>query len=322
MTGVYRFASLIAASLVVLSVAGCAAGMDRSQSQRQTTPLAKHDLESTEFFDGFTPAKLRAVDPCALLRSSGIEEYGVPASDTPGEIGSCSNFMKDHNGKSFNVSLYMRSDAFEVSEHRIGGLPASISADGNPCFVQVAYQGSKGMLSSPQAMQLQLDSAEAADPCSPAVQIMTRVVEQLRANPPIANRSPAELAGIDPCAMLDPVAARDALGGTTADPEPRGLHECGWAAANGVSVDLQFSTGEPQPSALPPADLGGRLASVVPNSGLSSCSAQWEHRRRPGTINGIELVQLTVYNQNKIPMDPCANAVNAARGVKAKLPPA
>ncbi|WP_344678188.1 hypothetical protein [Saccharopolyspora taberi] len=279
--------------------------------------MAQYDLKSTAFFDGFTPAKLRAADPCALLHATDLAKYGAPASDTPGELGSCSNFMKDHGGKPFNITLYLQSEAFDVSQHRIGGLPASISADGNPCFVQVAYQGSQGLLSEPQAMQLQLDT-KAGDPCSPAVQIMTDVVEKLRANPPIANRSPAELAGIDPCTMLDPVAVRDALGGATADPTPRGLHDCGWTAANDVNVDVKFSSMEPRAEGLPPADLGGVMASVIPSSGF--CTVEWEHRRRPGSINGIETVQLTVNNPNNVPMDPCANAVNAARGVKAKLP--
>ncbi|EQD84931.1 hypothetical protein A8924_6599 [Saccharopolyspora erythraea NRRL 2338] len=321
MTRVYRYASLIAVLPLVLTVAGCSAGTERTTGQRETVPVAKPDVESAAFFDDrLTAAKLRAVDPCALLRGTDLSEHGQPAGDVLSDLGACSNFMKTHDGGPFNVTLYLQADGFDFSKHRIAGLPAEITADSDPCFVRVAYQGAEGMLSSPRSMQLQLDT-ELPDPCSAAVQIMHEVVEQIRTNPPIADRGPAELSGIDPCTTLDPVVVRDTTMGVTASPEPAGIYACDWHADNGVDLKVDFATGTPETGTLPPADIGGVAAAVLPSSELNSCRVEWEHRRTPANVNGIERVQVQVYNNNnKIPMDPCANALNAARAVKAKLP--
>ncbi|WP_243792503.1 hypothetical protein [Saccharopolyspora gloriosae] len=92
---------MTATLLALLVAAGCAAGMGKETSQRETVPVAEFTVDADAVFeDAFAPNRLRAVDPCAALRSAGLDQYGEPASDTPGDLGSCSNFMKDHAASS------------------------------------------------------------------------------------------------------------------------------------------------------------------------------------------------------------------------------
>jgi hypothetical protein len=319
---VYRFTCFILAVFAVLLVTGCSTGMEKSHSQRRTVPVEQYNIEGNGFFGGLTPAKLRAADPCSLLRATDLSKYGVPGPDRRGELGSCSLSMKDHNGEAMDVALFMNNSAFEVGENRIGGLPASIDkASSGPCIVQAAYQGSDGAVGTPQVLQVQVDS-KLRDPCSLAVQIMNEVVERLRTNTPIANRSPAELAGIDPCFLLDPRAGPDPQVDATADPKPRGLYECVWEIPGGFRVNVSFASGPTGDGQLPPVDIGGVAAKVVPTFQEGSCRIEWEHRQPPGASTAIEKVVVIWDNESPMWSDPCVNAINVAREVKAKLPPA
>ncbi|MEV0700237.1 hypothetical protein AB0I53_20330 [Saccharopolyspora sp. NPDC050389] len=306
--------------LAVLLATSCSTGMEKSHSPRRTVAVEKYDIEGTKFFGGLTPAKLRAVDPCALLRATNLSQYGVPGSYGNGQFGSCSLPMTDHSGAAMDLALFMNNSDSDVGENRIGGLPAAVKkASSGPCLVRVAFQGSDGTAYTPQALGLQVDS-KLPDPCSPAVQIMTDVVEQLRTDPPIANRSPAELAGIDPCFLLDPLAGRDPQASATTKPKPRGLYECVWEAPSGVRVDVSFASGPAGDGELPPVDIGGVVAKVTPKPQEDSCRIEWEHRQPPGSWVGIEKIVVVLTNHG--PVDRCADAVGIAREVKSKMPPA
>ena len=184
-----RHVTLIAALLAVLAVAGCSTS-GRTDSQRRTVPVRHYDLDHPVLLDpALDPAKLRAVDPCATLRAVGLDRYGEPAGDTTGALGSCSNFMKDRGGKDFNLTLYLEGDLSDGSGHLVGGLPTDIAPNAGGCFVRSAYRGGDGPpFGMPKGLVVQL-SAETADPCSPAVQIMSDVIRVLRSDPPIGGRA-------------------------------------------------------------------------------------------------------------------------------------
>lgn len=313
--------TLTATLLVLLTAAGCATGMGRATSQRETVPVVEFDVDADAVFDdAFAPDRLRSVDPCAALRSAGLEQYGEPASDTRGELGSCSNFMKDHDGEQFNATLYLDNDVYNVDTHRIGGLPGEVLPEDETCFVRAAYQGSGAdVLGTRHGMQVQLLSDGATDPCSAAVQIMTRIVDTLRTDPPIGGGG-GSIASYDPCAMLNPVEARDALAGATAPAVARGLFRCGWTPENGVSANVRFGSGRVETGPVPPADLGGQFASVLPGATPGTCRVQWENRGVAKPSGDDELVEVSVSNAGRIPLDPCANAIGAARAARAKLP--
>ncbi|WP_263249163.1 DUF3558 domain-containing protein [Saccharopolyspora rosea] len=317
-----RHVTLIAALLAVLAVAGCSTS-GRTDSQRRTVPVRHYDLDHPVLFDpAFDPATLRAVDPCATLRAAGLDRYGKPARDTTGALGACSNFMKDRNGKDFNLTLSFEGDLSDGSKHLVGGLPTDIAPSEGGCFVRSAYRGGAGPpFGTPKGMVVQL-STETADPCSPAVEIMSDVVRVLRSNPPIGGRASGSLGAFDPCAMIDPAAARDAAAGASSRGEPDGIYACDWQPDNGVELHVEFTTGAPEPGSLPPADIGGAQASVTPSADMPSCRVEWEHRRNANSVGDSELVRVSVTNSNKLPLDPCANAVNLARTVRPKLPTA
>ncbi|MFR9729646.1 hypothetical protein ACL03H_10485 [Saccharopolyspora sp. MS10] len=316
-----RLVASTAALLAPLVLAGCATGTAREVSQRETVPVAEFDVASGAIFDdAFEPARLRAIDPCAALRSAGLESYGEPASDIPGEPGSCSNFMKDHAGEQFNVTLYLDNEVYETP-HRIGGLPAEVLPEDDTCFVRAAYQGSgTDALGTKFGMQVQLLSEGVADPCSPAVRILTSVAEIIRTDPPIGS-TPGSIASYDPCSMLTPVEARDALAGVTSPAEARGLFRCGWSGDNGMSAAVRFDAGRVETGPVPPADLGGgTFGSVLPGSIPGGCRVQWVHRGDTTPARDDELAEVSIINSGRLPLDPCAHAIGAARAARAKLP--
>ncbi|MEV0705127.1 hypothetical protein AB0I53_45430 [Saccharopolyspora sp. NPDC050389] len=318
---VYPLKRLIVTVLAVLLVTSCSTGMEKSHSPRRTVPVAKYDLEGDEFFGGFTAAKLRTVDPCPLLHGTNLLRYGVPITEEfGGDLGSCSILMTDHGGELLHVAVAMDYPAYLEAENRISGLPALIWSDSDGCDAHVVYQGG-GAEDTPRTVRVRVESQERPETCSPAVQITTEVVEQLRADPPIAARSPDELTGIDPCVLLDPLAGQDPQVGVTAKPEPRGIYGCGWELPSGVRVDVSFDDGSKDPSGLP-VDIGGKPASVIPDSPDASCQIEWEHRQPPDESKfATEKVVVVATNHNPTQIDPCASAVGFAQQVKAKLPP-
>jgi hypothetical protein len=324
---VHRPVTLIAALLAVLAVAGCAsaAGMDKTTSSRRTVEVPQFELDKPVLLDqAFAPDRLRAVDVCATLEAVNLTRFGTPAPVTPGGLGTCSNYMRDRNNKSFSVTLYFDEEMNDPSQHRIGGLPAEISDNGSgTCFAGAAYFGGEGLfVANPRGIEIQL-SGENTDVCSPAVQVLSDVIDILRTKPPISSRTLGSLAGFDPCGLLDPVAVRDASAGVVPDSTGgEGLYGCEWVASNGVSVEVSFKVGHPQTSTVPPMDLAGVPAAVIPKNSPPTCAVEWEHRKNVSPSGDSEYLHVEVMNSNNVPMDVCANATNLARQVRAKLPTA
>lgn len=330
MIGVFRRVPLIAALLGALAVAGCASpGIEPTVSERRTVELPDIPVDKPGILDpAFAPERLRGVDVCGTLRATALEQYGTPAAFRQEGFGTCANYMKNHDGEQFTVTLYFDDGLTDPSSHRIGGLPATVRDNGSgSCFASAAYAGADTRLfEEPRGLTVQLAS-EQDDVCSPAVQILTDAVDVVRTKPPVNARASGGLAGFDPCQIADPAALRDAMAGGTPDASGgRGLYECTWSAENSVvaKVGLKFGTmdssdvppGVPPP---PPIDLGGAPTSVVVTPDPPGCAIQWEHRKSGGSS---EFVHVAISNMKRVPMDPCVNAANLARQVRAKLPAA
>jgi uncharacterized protein DUF3558 len=145
----------------------------------------------------------------------------------------------------------------------------------------------------------------------------------VRTRPPISPRVSGSLAGFDPCGIVDPAVVRDAMLGAAPDSAGgEGLYGCEWFGDNGVAVNVRFDVGSLQESAQPPLDLSGVPAVVLPTNDPPACEIEWEHRKNANTAGDSEYVHVEVTNLDDIPMDPCANATNLARQVRAKLPTA
>ncbi len=322
---VTSIAALLTA-LTTLAAAGCAAD-GKSTSARRAVEVSKFELNKPGLLDqAFAPDRLRGVDVCATLQAIDLGRFGAPAPEfTPDGLGTCANYMKDRNGKSFNVTLYFDEKVSDVGAHRIGGLPAAIYENGSgSCFTSVAYAGADAeQFADPRGLEIQL-SSEQADVCSPAVQILTDVVDVVRTKPPVSPRSSGGLAGFDPCEILDPAAIRDAAMGSPANSAGgEGLYSCEWSADNSVMVTINFGVGALDGSPLAPVDLAGVPGLVVPGSSdPPTCAVEWEHRKNANAAGESEFVQIEITNMGRIPMNPCANATNLAKQARAKLPTA
>ena len=294
--------------------------MRKSVSERTTTPLAQIDLKNPGAFEpAFEKSRLRKLDPCATLRSAELGRWGEPAKDTPADLGACSNFMKDHQGRDLHVTLYLEASLYDATKHRLAGLPAQIDGTGPTCYARVATHGNgEGTLGAHSGMQVQLES-ESTDPCSAASDIMSRVVEQLREDEArFASSDQSSLARIDPCGTVDQGAVKAATLGQPAEPQSRDLYSCDWFAPNGVSVSVGFGTGTWRPGPVPNADIGGKPGAVTP--GGKRCDVVFEYRPPRSSVGGGELVTASVSMLDPLPMNPCANAIGVARVAKAKLP--
>ncbi|GGI72597.1 hypothetical protein GCM10011581_06950 [Saccharopolyspora subtropica] len=321
----FRPVTLLAALLSVLAVAGCsaAAGMEKTTSPRRTVEMPKYNLNKPELMDAaFAPSKLRALDVCATLAAADLAQYGTPAPENlPDGLGTCANYMKGHNGKDLNITLYFDAEVHDGSKHNIGGLPSEISDNGDTCFVRSAYFGGEPRLIAPaRGLAVQL-SGEQVDLCSIGVQIMADVIDVVRTRPPVSRRVSGSLTGFDPCGIVDASALRDAVAGGNADSTGgQRLFECEWYGDNGVILEVGFLVGKPEKGSIPPVDLGGVLGEVLPSPDPPACQVEWEHRAKVNDRGDSEYVHVEVLNSEHLPMDPCVHASNLARAVRGKLP--
>ncbi|KAA5832733.1 hypothetical protein ABT337_12780 [Saccharopolyspora hirsuta] len=328
----FRPVPLIAALLSALAAAGCAAspGIEPTVSERRTVDLpdVPVDQPGALLDPAFAPERLRGVDVCGTLRATGLEQYGRPNPEfSPSGLGTCSNYMKDHDGEDFNATLYFDYGVQDPSRHRIGGLPAQISESSGTCFASAAHTGADlKAFGVARGLAIQLSGSQ-TDICSPAVQMLTDAIDVVRTAPPVNARTSGGLAGFDPCQIADPAVLRDALAGGAPDDEGgRGLYECSWVAENGVAAKVKFELGQMERTDVPPGtpppppiDLGGAPTTVQVRTDPPACAVEWQHRR---TATGTEFVHVEISNLRRIPMDPCVSAANLARQVRAKLPAA
>ncbi|MER5391097.1 hypothetical protein [Saccharopolyspora sp. NPDC002686] len=325
----FRPVHLIVALLSALAVAGCAApGVEPTVSERRTVevPELRADKPGEMLDPAFAPERLRGIDVCETLRAAGLEKYGTPAPEfSPDGFGTCSNYMKDHNGKDFGATLYFDYAVQEPSKHQIAGLPAEMSENGTgTCFVSAAYAGADlKMFETARGVGIQL-SSEQGDACSPAVQLLTDVIDVVRNKPQVNARTSGGLAGFDPCEITDPEVLRRAMAGANPDSSGgRGLYECKWFGENGVVAVVSFQLGSMQETSVPPGappppplDLGAPTAVEV-YLDPPSCAIEWEHRKAAADS---EFVHVEISNSESVPLDPCTSAGDLARQVRSKLP--
>ncbi|MGW1677778.1 hypothetical protein [Saccharopolyspora sp. NPDC002376] len=325
----FRPVPLIVTLLSALAVAGCAApGVEPTVSERRTVevPDLRVDKPGEMLDPAFAPERLRGIDVCETLRAAGLEKYGTPAPEfTTNGFGTCSNYMKDHNGRNFGATLYFDYAVQEPSKHQIGGLPAEMSDNGTgTCFVSAAYAGADlKLFETARGVGIQL-SSEQNDPCSSAVQMLTDVIDVVRTKPPVNARTSGGLAGFDPCEVADPEVLRRAMAGATPDNSgSRGLYDCKWFGDNSVVAQVNFGLGSMRENNVPPGtppppplDLGAPTAVEV-RVDPPACVIEWEHRKAAA---GSEFVQVEISNPDKVALDPCVSAGDLARQVRSKLP--
>jgi hypothetical protein len=316
-------------------LSGCGAKVDTTKVvyTRTTMPAAEANAgnrgseptgEPKANDEAFTNDKLRVIDPCGLLTTDILSAVGTPAENSPSDLGSCGNYMKDKGGRELNVTVYVGESIINASsaDFDIGGLPAiEQSSDSEACFVTAVTSTTPNI-----GIKVQI-GGDGEDLCGAGKTILTSIVELIREDPPTHDLANGTLVDIDPCATVDP-AELAAVTGAALDGEPYNVHWCSFTGDD-VDVTAWFRTGyDPKESATDatqPVDLGGGVTGyqelVTDTADSTSCRVEWAHRPLPEGDGQAEVV--TVYFDSSAPkagVDPCAPAQAVAKLYIAALP--
>jgi hypothetical protein len=321
--------ALVAVAAVVL--AGCGATVDTAKQTfpRSTVPAGQFTGEKTTATGepkandpAFANEEIIKLEPCALLTEDILASVGEPDENKPENYGNCSNYMKDKDGKSLYLTLYVGetiSDA-QNADQNIGGLPAFESEldDGSACFVNAVTSTDPNFGIRIQA------GGEGKDLCPTATKVLTSVIEKIREDPPEREAGSDSIAGVDPCTLLDAAAVKTALGGVEVTTYPYTLHWCNWVGDN-VTLNVWFRTGsDPKGGAdnATPVDLGDGVTAYqsVKASPSVSCRLEWLHRST-GTDGADEIVEVEYENTQPPSGDNgCASVTEVAKLLIPKLP--
>lgn len=316
-------------------LSGCGAQVDTAKvvHTRTTMPAAEANAgnrqsdptgEPKANDEAFTNDKLRVIDPCAVLTSDILSAVGTPADNTPGDLGSCGNYMKDKDGKELNITVYLGESitSGDDADLNIGGLPAiEEGTDSEACFVTAITSTTPNM-----GIKLQT-GGDGEDLCEPAKTVLTSIVELIRTDPPTYDLAKGTLVDQDPCTLVGE-AELDAATGVSLDAEPYNVHWCSFRGED-VTVTAWFRTGyDPKTTAtdkVQAVDLGGGVTGyqelVTNTADNTSCRIEWAHRPLPEGDDQAEVV--TTYYDTYAPQagaDPCAPGHAVAKLLIGALP--
>lgn len=316
-------------------LSGCGAQVDTAKVvyTRTTMPAAEANAANRESDptgepkandEAFTNEKLRVINPCGLLTTDILSAVGTPADNSPSDLGSCGNYMKDKDGKELNLTVYVGESITNAldADLNIGGLPAiEQSTDSEACFITAVTSTTPNI-----GIKLQT-GGDGDDLCEPAKTVLTSIVELIREDPPTYDLGNGTLVDADPCTIVDR-AELDAATGVTLDDEPYNVHWCAFSGDD-VSLNAWFRTGyDPKETATDktqPVDLGSGVTGyqelVTNTADSTSCRLEWAHRALPEGDDQAEIV--TVYYDNYAPqqgVDACAPGQAAAKLYIAALP--
>jgi hypothetical protein len=316
--------------VVAVVLAGCGGTVDTAKQTfpRSTVPAGNvgTDTSSTGKPKANDPAfsneKLRAIDPCGLLTKDILSAVGTPADDSSDDFGSCSNYMKDKDGRDLSITVYVGEtiSGAERADQNIGGLPAMESKldDSSACFVSVITSTNPNI-----GVRVQI-GGDGKDLCATGRTVLTSIVDLIRNDPPEREEKTGSIANSDPCTLLDTAALKTALGGVETTVSPYSLHWCNWIGES-VSVGVWFRTGyDPKDSTVDPGtpvDLGNGVT-VYQNAEdtVASCRLQWRHRST-GQDGADEIVEVDFDNSSPPAGDNgCASAAAVAKLLVPALP--
>jgi len=271
----------------------------------------------------YAPDKLRQIDPCALLDNETLNAFGKPANPSPAGFSSCSNYMVDDDGEQLSITVELGLSALlevDRANTQIDGVPAAERelSNGDACFVTLIVEGG----AQPRGIVVQV-VYEAGDPCKVGREVTEAVATRVRVDPPLRPAEAGSLATVDPCAILEPAAVADALGGQ-AEVRSTSLNSCTWDY-EGVSLDLFFDVGTDPANRTyadyTPVDLEGVTVYQELNEEVyPSCEVRWIHRP---VGQQAEVVRIELGNiRNKPDLDTCAKSTDLARSLLPKLPKA
>jgi hypothetical protein len=329
-----RGAFVLLLAVAAVAVAGCETVDTAKQTfPRSTVPAGQGGTATGSTGKpktndpAFSNDKLRTLDPCGLLTDDIVSALGKPDENRPQDLGTCSNYMKDNDGKELSITLYVGEtiNGAERAEENIGGLPALTSEldDSSACFVSVITSTSPNI-----GIRAQIggdtDSGGDRDLCKVGRTLLTAVVDLIRTDPPEREKKTGSIVETDPCTLLEPAALKTALGGVETTVSPYSLHWCNWVGDK-VNAGVWFRTGyDPKDSSEPgtPVDLGNGLTvyQTAETGGDASCRLEWRHRST-GSDGDDEIIEVDFDNSEPSAGDNgCATAAEIAKLLVPALP--
>jgi hypothetical protein len=327
-----RGALVLLTAVAAVVLAGCGETVDTAKQtfSRKTVP-AGQDATGTgggtttgtpkTNDPAFSNEKLRALDPCALLSEDILAALGTPADNSADGFGNCSNYMEDKEGRDLSITLYVGETINNASEadENIGGLPAMWNEldDNSACFVSVITSTNPNV-----GIRTQV-GGDAKDMCKIGQTVLSGVVDLIREDPPQREERAGSIAGVDPCALVDPAALKPVVGGADTEVSLYTLHWCNWVGES-VTAGLWFRTGyDPKDSTTDPGqpvDLGNGLTGYAQSDGGGQCRIEWRHRST-GQDGDDEIIEVSFDNSAAAAGDNgCGTTAEIAKLIVPKLP--
>ncbi len=318
------FGLLCCAVLLVGCSTANAVGTARTDSTRTTVPVDANTQKVDT--NGFGSATLRTVDPCGLLDTNTMSQFGTlsPRSGLS-QINSCDLDISDIKGHDLNVRVTIGDD---LADNRptgtIAGLPVAEHTSTSVCFERLITQQHPT-----SGIEVEVDYDTSADSCLVARQVAGLVVDRIRKNPPKRAGGADSLPSVAPCDTIDDATAASLTQGQP-DKNAQGFYKCDWQSEDyDLSVEFKVDTnpkddtfdGTPQP-----VDVGVPAYAFSSTDVYPSCDVKWQVRPLggDGTDQGRddqgEVVDVQFGNVLGGNADPCTQAEAAAKLVAAKVP--
>lgn len=315
-----RLAGLTCAAVLLV---GCSAAQPastpRTDSTRATVSSDANSGQSANLTD-FASAKLRTVDPCGLLDSNTLNEFGKatePAAQS--DIDSCQADLEDGKGNDLGVEVAIGGDheASNKPTGTIAGLPADEESDSTECAEWLTTQRDPAT-----GIEIRVNyKGDAA--CVIARQLAGIIVNRIRTSPPQRPPGTNSLAVIDPCDTIDNADAEN-LTAVGVDRTVEGLFSCDWQAGD-YDLSVKFTLdGNPKDDTYDgtpqPVDVGVPAYAFPSNDVYPSCDVKWEVRAIDKTGDQGEDVDVQFGDVLGGSLDPCTQAEAAAKLVATKVP--
>ncbi|GAB3564671.1 DUF3558 domain-containing protein [Amycolatopsis endophytica] len=303
--------------LLVLTATACASGLDRQNFPRATVP---EPVPAGEVDDpAVSPAALRTVDTCAVLRGAAAT-VGTPAAGwgSVEGFGECGAEVTDAGGKTIRLNLRLAASLLTETApgSAVEGLPLIVEEVDETCYARVITSRTDLTAIEVQA------SYEDSDACDPADRVAHDVIEQIHDSPAQLSRLDGSLVTVDPCATVDAAVTVEVFG-RGGEERPSGLHSCAWhgSTADGtVRLDNTYLPREPDSGVR--IDLGGGVTGYqeLDTSGGQRCEITWTHLPVSPDQGEAASVEYDNYHEDAGPDDPCGKARRLVGTILPKLP--
>ncbi len=267
-----------------------------------------------------TAATLRQVDPCGLLDGATMSQFGSSVQDSSAGLDSCNGDVNDGRGNDLDLTVTIGSDLSQYSPTgMIAGLPAAEDTADSACFDRLVTQHNPTI-----GIEIQADYDHNPS-CPPARELAQLVVAHIRTDPPRRTSAAAALAAVDPCATIDDQTAASVVAGTPVE-QSEGLYRCEWhnddtgydlTVAYTLDQDPQRDTSDGTPQ---PVDIGVPAFRFSADDVYPTCDVKWMTDSVGDGLGYVVDVQFGNVEDGSV--DPCAQAVIAAKVVATKVPKA